>query len=78
MQIFRDVLAVPGIPAESENQGTRTVRCIGWNVDAVQRFAVRSAEREPLRAGRQRAGRRDGVDREDEVRLEFKHGKNRG
>jgi hypothetical protein len=43
VEIFGDVLAIPAISAESENERSAAVGRIGRDVYALERFAVASA-----------------------------------
>jgi hypothetical protein len=65
VQIFGDVLTVPGIPPEPENKRANARRCVGWNMDPSQPISISRTERKKLGTARQRACRCDGMRRKD-------------
>jgi hypothetical protein len=73
MEIFGDVLAVPGVPAEAEDQRPFLLRLVRWDVDPGKLVPVVRSHREAVGAWRPWPSRRHGMDREDQVGLEFEH-----
>ena len=72
MEVGRDILSVPRVAAEAEDQQPWTRGRVGRNdMDPVQRLAVGRVEPEGLRARRQRSWPGHGMGREQSVPLEF-------
>ena len=52
MKVFSDVLPIPGIPAETEDQGLGRIRRIGRYANSLQSLTVRSCDGQMLRTAR--------------------------
>jgi hypothetical protein len=73
VKIFGDILSVPRIPSESEDERLRWIRLIRGDVHTVERLPIARPDRHSFSAVRQWPRRRNGIDRKNELRLKFEH-----
>jgi hypothetical protein len=73
MQIFGDILPVPGISAESKNHNPLIPAIFRRQMNAMQALAIRRFHDQWPRSRRQRPGTGNRVDREDQIGLRLDH-----
>jgi len=72
VQIFGDVLPIPAVAAKAKDQCPAAIRLVRWDVNAVESCPL-GLHRKGLRAGRQWACPPNGMDRKNQMALEFEH-----